>query len=120
MSLAAPPNAQRASLFQRLKPLCISVSNNALRVKPNIGPHDLQDSLVELHSALLSIDDKSLINPALADYIFFPLAQILKRKDEWTDRVLESVLGCIRILLESAWSRGLVPQMFEQFTLMVV
>lgn len=120
MSLAAPPNAQRASLFQRLKPLCISVSNNALRVKPNIRSRDLQDSLVELHSALLSIEDKSLINPALADYIFFPLAQILKRKDEWTDRVLESVLGCIRILLESAWSRGLAPQMFEQFSLMMV
>ena len=120
MSLPAPPDSERAALFRRLKPLCIAVSNYALRVKPNTTSQDLQHSLIALHSALLSVDDKSLINPALADYIFFPLAQVLKRREEWTDRVLESALGCLRILLDSAWSNGLVLQMFEQFCLMLV
>jgi TELO2-interacting protein 1 len=56
----------------------------------------------------------------MADYVFFPLSHILRRKDEWPERVLELTLKCLRVLLETAWSNHLVPQMFEQFCLMLV
>lgn len=120
MSYSSPSNAQRAALFQRLKPLCIAVSDYALRVKPTTTARDLQQALIALHSALQSINDKTLLTPATADYIFFPLSHILRRKDEWTERILELTLGCIRVLLESAWSTGLEQPMFEQFCLMLV
>jgi TELO2-interacting protein 1 len=120
MSLVSPPDSQRRALFQRLKPLCISVSDHALRIRPTTTAHDLQQSLVALYNALLAVDDRTLLTPAMADYVFFPLSHILKRKNEWTDRILELTLGCIRILLESAWSTGLAVQMFEQFCLMLV
>lgn len=115
-----PSNPAQSALFQRLKPLCVSVSDYALRVKPTTTAQDLQRALVALESALLSIDDKTLLTPAMADYIFFPLSHVLRRKDSWTDRVLELTLSCVKILLESAWSAGLGAQMFEQFCLMLV
>jgi TELO2-interacting protein 1 len=119
-SLSSPPAPQRAAVFQRLKPLCIAVSEHALRMKTASSPLDLQQSLSALQSALLSVDDRNLLTPAIADYVFFPLSHILRRKDEWTDRVLELTLGCVRLLLESSWSGGLGDQMLEQFCLMFV
>ena len=120
MSVSSALNEERAALFRRLKPLCIAVSDHALRIKPTTTAYDLQQALHTLQSALLSIQDRTLLTPAMADYIFFPLSHILKRKDEWTERVLELTLGCLRVLLESAWSVGLGAQMFEQFCLMLV
>ena len=120
MSFASASNEQQTALFRRLKPFCIAVSDCALRIKPNTTSRDLQEALTSLHSALLSIDDRTLLTPAIADYVFFPLSHILRRKDEWTDRVLELTLSCVRVLLESGWSSGLGIQMFEQFCLMLV
>lgn len=116
----APSNPRASALFQQLKPLCVSVSDYALRVRPNTTPQDLQNALSTLNTALTSLDDPNLLTPAIADYVFFPLSHILRRKDEWTERVLELSLSCTRVLLETAWSNSLVPQMFEQFCLMLV
>jgi len=116
-----PPSDPRVSaLFQRLKPLCVTVSDHALRVKPTTTPQHLQNALSALYAALSSVDDPSLITPAIADYVFFPLSHILRRKDEWTERVLELTLSCVRVLLDTAWSNRLIPQMFEQFCFMLV
>src|SRR5277367_341594 len=120
MSFPSASNEQQTALFRRLKPFCIAVSDYALRIKPNTTSRDLQEALTSLHSALLRIDDRTLLTPAIADYVFFPLSHILRRKDEWTDRILELTLSCVRVLLESGWSSGLGTQMFEQFCLMLV
>src|SRR5947207_2094013 len=119
MSYSSPSNEERAALFRHLKPLCIAVSDHALRIKPTTTAQDLQQALHILQAGLMSIQDRTLLTPAMADYVFFPLSHILKRKDEWTEMVLELTLGCLRVLLESAWSVGLGAQMFEQFCLML-
>lgn len=120
MASSSALNVEQIALFQRLKPLCVVVSDNALRVRPNTTANDLQRSLSSLHLALLAINDRTLLTPAMADYIFFPLSHILRRKDDWTDRILELTLACLRILLERAWSTRVPEQMFEQFCLMLV
>ena len=120
MSVSSASNEEQVALFRRLKPLCIVVSDHALRIKPTTTAHDLQQALQTLQSAILAIEDRTLLTPAIADYIFFPLSHILRRKDEWTESVLELTLRCLRVLLESAWSVGLGAQMFEQFCLMLV
>ena len=120
MSVSSPSNEERVALFRQLKPICIAVSDHALRIKPTTTAHDLQQALQTLQSALLSMQDRTLLTPAMADYIFLPLSHILRRKDEWTESVLELTLACVRVLLESAWSVGLGTQMFEQFCFMLV
>ena len=120
MSLVSASNEQQAAIFRLLKPFCIVVSDYALRVKPNTTSGDLVGALTSLRSTLLSVNDRTLITPAIADYVFFPLSHILRRKDEWTDRILELTLSCVRILLESGWSSQMGTQMFEQFCLMLV
>ena len=111
---------QQTALFQKLKPLCIKVSDYALRIKPNTTSRDLQSALSDLHSSLLAIDNRSLLTPAMGDYIFFPLSHILRRKNEWSDSVLESTLKCVNVLLQTSWSSNLALPMFEQFCLMLV
>lgn len=120
MSVTSGSSEQQTVLFRRLKPFCIAVSDYALRVKPNTTSTDLQEALTALYSALLSVDDRTLLTPAIADYVFYPLSHILRRKDEWTERVLELTLSCVRVLLETGWSSRLGTQMFEQFCLMLV
>lgn len=39
----------------------------------------------------------------LADYVFFPLSQILQRKKQHTDRLSELTIRCVGILLEYGW-----------------
>ena len=119
MSQPFPPNEERALLFQQLKPICITISDLALRQKQAARPEALQDALISLQLALASVDDSSLLKPPMADYIFFPLSHILRRKADWTDRVLELTLTCVNLLLETAWNDNLAEQMFEQFCLML-
>ena len=109
MSIAAQdhvrssPDPRQTALFRGLRPVCIAISDHALRVKPSSTPLDLQRSLSTLKS-LLIVEDPTLLSPAIADYVFLPLSHILRRKDEWTDTILELTLGCVRLLLASAWS----------------
>ena len=41
MSLSSPLHEGQAALFRRLKPLCIAVSDHALRIKPTTTAQDL-------------------------------------------------------------------------------
>ena len=120
MSTTSSSSEQQTALFRRLKPFCTAVSDYALRVTPSATSKDLQAALTSLYSVLLSIDDQRLLTPAIADYVFYPLSHILRRKDEWPERVIELTLSCVRALLETGWSSRLGTQMFEQFCLMLV
>jgi TELO2-interacting protein 1 len=116
----ASSNLRGSALFQRLKPLCVTLSDHALRVNANTSPQALQNALQAVHSELTSLPDPTLLTPALADYIFFPLSHILRRKELWSDRVLDLTLQCVNILLSTGWSTNLAPNLFEQFCLMLV
>jgi len=116
----ASSNEASAALFRDLKPLCIAVSDRALRVRPTTNPNEFVLDLMELESALARVPDKRAITPAIADYVFFPLSHVLRRKDEWPDSVLEVTLSCVDTLLATAWSTNLTSPMFEQFTVMLV
>jgi len=116
----ASPNDASAALFRQLKPLCVAVSDRALRVRPTTNPNEMVIDLINLESALARVPDKTAVTPAIADYVFLPLSHILRRKDEWSDSVLEITLSCVATLLATAWSKKLNSQMFEQFTVMLV
>jgi TELO2-interacting protein 1 len=113
-------NEASVALFRQLKPLCVAVSNRALRVRPTNNPNEFVIDLSNLESALAGVPYKTAISPAIADYIFAPLSHILRRKDEWPDRVLEITLSCVEMLLATAWATKLSSQMFEQFTFMLI
>jgi len=55
----------------------------------------------------------------LADYVFFPLSQILRRKKQYTDTLSEITIKCIRILLEYGWSRTIALDLAKQLLILL-
>jgi hypothetical protein len=55
----------------------------------------------------------------LADYVFFPLSQILKRKQTYTDRLSELVIKSLRILLEYGWKSAIALDLGKQLLMLL-
>jgi TELO2-interacting protein 1 len=55
----------------------------------------------------------------LADYVFFPLSQILKRKQKYTDRLSELTIKCLRVLLEYGWRRSIALDLAKQLIILL-
>lgn len=55
----------------------------------------------------------------LADYVFFPLSQILKRKQKYTDQLSELTIKCLRILLEYGWRNSIALDLAKQLIILL-
>jgi TELO2-interacting protein 1 len=55
----------------------------------------------------------------LADYIFFPISQILKRKQTYTDLLSELTIKSLRILLEYGWKSGITLDLAKQLLMLL-
>jgi len=55
----------------------------------------------------------------LADYTFFPISQILKRKQTYTDPLSELAIKSLRILLEYGWKSGIALDLARQLLMLL-
>jgi hypothetical protein len=55
----------------------------------------------------------------LADYVFFPLSQILKKKHTYADRLSELTIKSLRILLEYGWRDGIALDLGKQLLMLL-
>ncbi|KAH6668791.1 putative TEL2-interacting protein 1 [Halenospora varia] len=114
--------AARNELFQALKPRCVELSQLALR---DDGSANSAKALVQSINQLLTVlKDKcqqgdGTFDEKLADYVFFPLSQILKKRQKYTDRLAELTLSCLRILLEHGWSRAIALDLAKQLLILL-
>ncbi|TGO41566.1 hypothetical protein BHYA_0020g00660 [Botrytis hyacinthi] len=111
----------RNEIFQELKPYCVNLSQLALK---NAGDsNSLISSTENLLGALRRTCDNEAFDEKLADYVFFPLSQILRSKQKYTDKLSELTLKCLRLLLEQGWRNyiaiDLAKQLLILLTLMV-
>ncbi|KAH8672001.1 armadillo-type protein [Tricladium varicosporioides] len=114
--------AARNELFQSLKPRCVELSQLALR---DDASADSTKALVDSTSQLLMVlEDKCQLGDGtfdekLADYVFFPLSQILKKRQKYTDRLAELTLSCLRILLENGWDKVIALDLAKQLLILL-
>ncbi|TVY30733.1 TEL2-interacting protein [Lachnellula hyalina] len=112
----------RNGLFQELKPCCVELSQLALR---DDGSSNSTKSLTESTNKLLIILEQKcmrvddVFDEKLADYVFFPLSQTLKRKQKYTDRLSELTIKCLRILLEYGWRRSIALDLARQLIILL-
>ncbi|TVY32395.1 TEL2-interacting protein, partial [Lachnellula occidentalis] len=112
----------RNGLFQELKPRCVELSQLALR---DDGSSNITKSLIESTNKLLVILEEKckrvdgVFDEKLADYVFFPLSQTLKRKQKYTDRLSELTIKCLRILLEYGWRRSIALDLARQLIILL-
>ncbi|KAE8442116.1 hypothetical protein EG329_003822 [Mollisiaceae sp. DMI_Dod_QoI] len=116
------PRSTRNDLFQELKPKCVELSQLALR---DDGSSSNNKALVQSVGQLLSVLEAKCqradgaFDEKLADYVFFPLSQILRRKQKYTDRLSELTIRCVRILLEYGWRRSISLDLGKQLLILL-
>ncbi|CAG8977529.1 hypothetical protein HYALB_00008710 [Hymenoscyphus albidus] len=112
----------RNELFQILKPCCVELSQLALR---DDGSPASTNTLIKRTDQLLSIlqthckRTDGAFDERLAEYVFFPLSSMLKKKKKYTDRLSELIMKCLSILLEFGWSRNVPLNLSKQILILL-
>ncbi|KAF7906958.1 hypothetical protein BELL_0298g00010 [Botrytis elliptica] len=107
----------RNEIFQELKPYCVNLSQLALK---NAGDsNSLISSTENLLGALRRSCDNEAFDEKLADYVFFPLSQILRSKQKYTDKLSELTLKCLRLLLEQGWRNHIAMDLAKQLLILL-
>lgn len=106
--------------FQKLKPLCVGLSQTVLALNtPKGSISELASRLEELDGVIASYSPAdSPLDDKLADYIFFPLSQVLKISQKVSIRCLELTLAILVVLIEQGWRQRIQPQLATQILIL--
>lgn len=111
-------------LFASIKPICIEINKIAslppsvFKLQAELLINPLNRLVSELHKhrevALKSISlDEYFISANLADYIFFPVSNLLKQSDLHTSVIID-ILDILSFLLDSCWRVQRNAKLMEQ------
>ena len=108
----------QAKSFRLLKPLCVEVSQVALKYKAKKSTSkDLIEALQQLLSLLSS--HQVILDQKLADYVFFPLSHIFREAKEIPVRAVEIALSCLQVLILQGWHDQMSLDMSKQLLIML-
>jgi hypothetical protein len=110
----------RQHVFQKLKPICVGLTQTTLALngpKGNIAELTAKLELLnDIVSSFASVD--SPLDDKLADYIFFPISQVLKLSQKVSIRCLELTLSVLAVLIQQGWRQRLQPQLATQILIL--
>ncbi|KAK4169475.1 armadillo-type protein [Cladorrhinum sp. PSN259] len=107
----------RTEFFQQLKRICVPLSQIAIRSQNKAADSKEILKLIESLSDLWVTQadkDGSILDDKLADYVFFPLSHLLRSRDQYPMRVIESIIRLLRDLILHGWKAKTSPQLFQQ------
>lgn len=108
-------------LFQKLKPHCIAIAQSATNLKTtHVRQDDVVERLEKLQRIISATDStvEDALDAKLADYVFFPLAQLLRESQKLSIRSLELCLQCIAVLVDRGWRQSLPPKLAAQMVIL--
>lgn len=111
----------RNELFQRLKPPCVAVGQAALALNgTQVNGYTATDELDKIRRILSSATSltHNALDAKLAEYVFFPIAQLLKASQKLSIRALELCLQCITILVEKGWRQDIPASLTAQLLIL--
>ncbi|KAK6464846.1 hypothetical protein DFJ63DRAFT_93858 [Scheffersomyces coipomensis] len=102
-------------LFTKIKPVCIEISQVALLPTPAFTSQKqrLINLLITLNKALKDSEAIYVLPNNLADYIFFPLSNILKQP-QLDDGITLHILDVLSFLLDKSWRFNFQPKLIDQ------
>lgn len=120
MPLLGPTTEDRNQTFQQLKPQCVALSQAALTLNgPKSDVQVVAGHLEQLKQTLSKATSRpDALDAKLADYVFFPLSQVLKASQRISIRCLELCLQCIAILVAQGWQSQVQPQLAAQIVIL--
>ncbi|XXH05204.1 hypothetical protein Hte_011629 [Hypoxylon texense] len=115
--MAGNSSTARNAFFQELKPRCITINNLTVRASDKRAAAKDLIAVVEDLSAVLGrqvSSDASVLDEKLAEYIFFPLSNILRNQQQYPIRLTELTIICLRILIQHGWKSKISSDLSQQ------
>ncbi|KAI1213088.1 ARM repeat-containing protein [Annulohypoxylon truncatum] len=110
-------SASRNEFFKELKPRCVAIINLAVRASDKKASAKELSNLVEDLYAVLNrqVDaDASVLDEKLAEYVFFPLSNILRNQQQYPVRLTELTIKCLRVLIQYGWKAKISHDLSQQ------
>ncbi|KAI1359550.1 armadillo-type protein [Xylaria arbuscula] len=120
--MANDSSSARNQFFKELKPLCISINDFAVRSTDKKASAKDLIKVTEDLAALIESQvsrDASILDEKLADYIFFPLSNILRSQQQYPIRLTEVAIKCFRLLVDHGWQNKLPKELAHQLLLLL-
>ncbi|KAI0603290.1 HEAT repeat protein [Biscogniauxia sp. FL1348] len=120
--MAGNSSSARNDFFRQLKPRCVSINDLAVRASDKrASAKDLVKVTEDLFTLLdrQVAQDASVLDEKLADYIFFPLSNILRNQHQYPIRLTELTIKCLGILIQYGW-KGKIPKDLAQQLLILL
>lgn len=109
----------RNAVFQKLKPPCVALSQATLALHgPKGNLQAVTDNLTKLNDIVHTVVRGNSLDAKIADYVFFPLSQVLKLSQKVSIRSLELTFSILRILIDQGWTQHLQPQLATQIVIL--
>jgi hypothetical protein len=110
----------RTRAFQVLKPSCVALSQAALALSGSRkDTQAVVASLTDLKRKLFGVvDDPYALDEKLAEYIFFPLSQLLKASRNCSIQCLELIFECLAVLIQHGWRSKVQPELAAQLVIL--
>ncbi|KAK5949930.1 hypothetical protein OHC33_009115 [Knufia fluminis] len=120
-------NAQRQQAFlkalitAKLKPPCVNLSSIALRFRTkDASIKDVLRALEAVRDVLNELAKSNQLDPKLAEYAFFPLAQqVFNEAKRLSPRCLEIAAESVTILVSYGYRQALVPELGKQLIILM-
>ncbi|XDG00926.1 hypothetical protein ABKA04_000541 [Annulohypoxylon sp. FPYF3050] len=110
-------SAARNEFFKELKPRCVAIINLAVRAPDKKASAKELLNLVEDLFSVLNRQlnaDASILDEKLAEYVFFPLSNILRNQQEYPVRLTELTIKCLRVLIQYGWKAKISQDLSQQ------
>ncbi|KAH7041027.1 HEAT repeat protein [Microdochium trichocladiopsis] len=120
--MSDPQAAARNAYFQELKPHCIAINNLSVRATDKkAASKDLIHEVEELYVLLdrPSVSGTPALDHKLADYVFFPLSNVLRNQQDFPIRLIELTIKCLTILIKSGWRSKLPADLSQQLLILL-
>ncbi|KAK7751484.1 hypothetical protein SLS62_006569 [Diatrype stigma] len=112
----------RNDFFKQLKPICISINNLAVRSTDKAASAQDLIKVVEGLSTVIEAQvaqDASVLDEKLADYIFFPLSNILRNQPQYPIRLTELTIKCLQSLIQHGWKSKIPLELAQQLLILL-
>ncbi|KAI1777518.1 ARM repeat-containing protein [Hypoxylon cercidicola] len=115
--MAGTSSIARNDFFKELKPRCITINNLTVRASDKRAAAKDLITVVEDLSAILErqiSSDASVLDEKLAEYVFFPLSNVLRNQQQYPIRLTELTIRCLRILIQYGWKSKISNDLSQQ------
>ncbi|KAK9776285.1 putative HEAT repeat protein [Seiridium cardinale] len=115
--MSAAASTARTEFFKELKSRCVAINDLAVRSPDKRAVAQQLIAVAEDLSDVLERQirkDASILDEKIAEYVFFPLSNILRNQQQFPIRLTEVTIKCLNILIKHGWKAKVSSELSQQ------